>query len=660
MKKFVAILTCVIMLAAMMVVNVSAVSRNYNAPLSAYTNQGPTKGNANTILYETFDSASSSDAVGFFATYEEEVLNKGKDNEIEYRIPTCTVAVATDKHHSGSKSLKVSNRKAVNKADNGEHTFICTSLYYQLNTKTAYASQKYTNGSGKPSKAYTFTEKNIAKVDLGAKITKNHGADKPSRDGKAKYECDTYYFMAWVYTDTKQTFLPILSYGYSGEIWIPNDDYYEVPAKTWTLVGGYVETDGTLYYGSMLGDNVFYRDADSPTGTVASGIYPPVSTTTYVQLRMVTKYKNPNGPKDKDGNPTETIYTDGDFYIDDVALWKVTDTSKLFNYDEKNKCIVDISGKPVAKKTTKTTAKQSSSKTTKKQSSNVTTKKAGTVTTKKGSGTTPTKGNGSPVTSTVEVVEEVSGKFNATGDGQNAVVNIADGETIPSVVADVYVNNKPVTNYSYNAENGDLTFDKAPAKGAKIAVNYYAAEGQMEVQGTGDKVLNFTNQVTEDQAIIPDAIKAITVDGNAVKASDYKYNSETGDCQFKNAPAAGSSVVVDYYTNTVITEEPAPEESEDVTEDSQPEESSQSTTPTSVNSEADPSTGDDSGFGGANWYLILGAVIAFAAILFDILVIVAISVFKKWTNSYSSYYENYYNNYGDGSNGGDYNDFTQN
>ena len=231
-----------------------------------------------------FDSVASSDAAGFFATYEEEAYNAGQPNEVDYHIPSCNVALSSEQHHSGSKSLKVSNRAAVNSASNGEHTFICTSVYPKL--EKAYASKKYKDKNGKPSKAYTFTESNnAAKVDIGKKIAANY-KERPSRDGKAKFECETYYFKCWVYTNTKQTFLPILQYGISGEIWIPNDDYYEVPAKQWTLVGGYVDTDGSLYYGSMLGDNVFYRDASSPTGTVSSGIYPPGST-----FKIITTYE---------------------------------------------------------------------------------------------------------------------------------------------------------------------------------------------------------------------------------------------------------------------------------------------------------------------------------------------------------------------------------
>ncbi|MBP5304061.1 MAG: hypothetical protein J6Z00_04160, partial [Clostridia bacterium] len=185
MKRTLAIVTCILLVASLAAVPTSAVSRKYNSPLSQYTTQDAVKGQAGTILYETFDSAKDANATGFFATYEEEVKHKGEPDEIEYRIPTCNVKISTEKAHSGKSSLKVYNRKAVNRTDNGEHTFICTNLYYKLDTQ-AYASQKFTDGNGKASKAYKFDYgKNIAKVDLGKKITANYKGDKASRDGKA-------------------------------------------------------------------------------------------------------------------------------------------------------------------------------------------------------------------------------------------------------------------------------------------------------------------------------------------------------------------------------------------------------------------------------------------------------------------------------------------
>ena len=138
---------------------------------------------------------------------------------------------------------------------------------------------------------------------LGDFIAQNFVADSANLK-----KTDTYFFTAWIKNvdpQTTQTFLFTLLYGGSGEVWIPGGDYYTVTGSEWTQVGVTMQ-NGKAYY------NAFVEDA------AGSGIYPMRNSTTGSVFKGVTR--------DSAG-----VGTNGDFYIDDIVIWKVDDESKLLN-----------------------------------------------------------------------------------------------------------------------------------------------------------------------------------------------------------------------------------------------------------------------------------------------------------------------------------------
>ena len=63
-----------------------------------------------------------------------------------------------------------------------------------------------------------------------------------------------------------------------------------------------------------------------------------------------------------------------------------------------------------------------------------------------------------------------TGSITATGDGSTVVFSLVDDDVIPAGVAEVKVDGTATTDYSYNPNNGDLTFKTAPANTKGIAV----------------------------------------------------------------------------------------------------------------------------------------------------------------------------------------------
>ena len=276
MKKLLAItLTLALMLSLFALSSSAAGLRGQDGPAAQYTSVPPEGSSAyDVILYQNFDNCASPESVGFFATTQE------KETETTYyEYPDCEIALSSEHAHSGTKSLKVYHRDLVDNSTKGHHTFI----------------YKGTNDSN----------------SIGALIASHYSGAAP--------QTDTYFFRAWVYSDTAQTFLFQMQYGGTLEFWTPNDEYYYVPAKTWTLIGGYVQ-DGVTYYSSMLED------------FAGAGVYPPRAASTWTGLKATTRNE-------------QQVNTWGDFYVDDIALWKVNDSSKLFNFNKQTNQIEDLNGK---------------------------------------------------------------------------------------------------------------------------------------------------------------------------------------------------------------------------------------------------------------------------------------------------------------------------
>ncbi len=454
MKKVLSIVACVVLLASM--ASICASAREMDPVPYLYTSQGPTKGAANTIMYETFDDGSTPESIGFYPGYTEDSLGSG-DDAVDYIIPQVSLELSSTHARSG-KALHVYNRNAVYDSAPGEHTFLYTNNYPKT-AKTNLDSTRYCvgtadgNKSSTPCKLYSIDfNTNIAKKDMGSKIKANYTRTSPTTT-------DWYYFQAWVYSDTAQTFLPKLQYGYTNELWIPLDDYWEVPAKTWTLIGGLVK-GGTQYYGALLAD-----------GPVSYGLYPPGAATTNVRLSMATKSKTYVKAKkpsqkqdaegyrlDEDGNRMETVaFTTGDYYLDDVAIWKVTDKSKLYNLDkDSDKMIAGGSATTKAQKKTTAAPKPTTNK------KPVSTKKPVPVKTQ-----VATNANGEKVV----VKEETEG---LTGNGKTKEFSLKDKKTgdCPVAIKEIKIDGKVVDakTYKYDAKTGMLTFNVAPADGKKIVV----------------------------------------------------------------------------------------------------------------------------------------------------------------------------------------------
>ena len=353
MRKIISLAVCALLALSLLAVPASAAGlRGQDPPAAQYTSQGPVKGAKGCILYEDFESCASPEAAGFFASTQE------KDNEVTYyEYPDCEIALSTEHAHSGARSLKVYHRDLVDNSTKGHHTFI----------------YKGTNDYN----------------TIGALVTANYSGSAP--------HTDTYFFRAWVYTDTPQTFMFQMQYGGTLEFWAPNDDYYDVEAKTWTLIGGYVQ-DGVTYYSSMLED------------FAGAGVYPPRAASTWTGLKATTRNK-------------DQVNTWGDFWVDDIALWKVYDNSYLFNFNKEKGQIEDLNGvRPTTTTTTKKTTKPVSGTTTKPVSGTTTTTKPGDVSGESAEPSDVSGESGEP--------SDVSGE-----SGEPSEVSLISGEEITTTTA---------------------------------------------------------------------------------------------------------------------------------------------------------------------------------------------------------------------------------
>ena len=318
MKKTLCITLCVMLMLSVLCVPAAAAGNSNKMAVrpAQYTSEGPNSGSSTVIYQQGFDGVSSPEAAGYFPAYVEDKLTiDGK--EVGYCIPACDVSISSKHAHSGGNALLVSNRQKVyakvsksGKAKQLDHTggefsFVMTNNYYKAGP-AAPQDLTYVDANGKAVTGYEWVGDGVGSVDLGSLIANSCG-------DVTKKENVSYFFQMWVYTETAQTFLPKFQYMGSNELWIPADDYWDVPANTWTLIGGYVD-NGKTYYTSMVGEG----------GMEAYGLYGAVATTTESKFLIATK------SKDATGNVT---FTNGDFWVDDIALWKVSDKAKMYDME---------------------------------------------------------------------------------------------------------------------------------------------------------------------------------------------------------------------------------------------------------------------------------------------------------------------------------------
>ena len=234
-------------------------------PPGGYATSIPGASDANVLTYQDFES-DTIDAEGQIGKFS---ATQPDDTS----IPPATIKVVSGVSHSGSKSLLVSAR--------GQ------------------------SADGSPQGYNTLTYADIG-VDIGEKFVK---------DSANANKTENYFISAWIRNadpSVTQYFWLQLQYGGSGEVWLPGQTYFEVKGDEWTQIGVAV-VNGQTYYVPFTED------------TTKAGIYAPRATSTWSALKFITK--NPKA------NPADTnekvVQTNGDFYIDDIVIWRVEDASQL-------------------------------------------------------------------------------------------------------------------------------------------------------------------------------------------------------------------------------------------------------------------------------------------------------------------------------------------
>lgn len=234
-------------------------------PPMGYATSLPSQSDAGVLTYQDFETDTIDE--------EGQVGKFSATQPDDTSIPPATIEVVSGVSHSGSKSLLVSAR--------GQ------------------------SADGSPQGYNTLTYADIG-VDIGEKFVK---------DSSNANKTETYFISAWIRNadpSITQYFWLQLQYGGSGEVWLPGQTYFEVKGDTWTQIGIAV-VNGETYYVPFIED------------TTKSGIYAPRATSTWSGLKFITK--NPKV------NPADTneavVQTNGDFYVDDIVIWRVDDASQL-------------------------------------------------------------------------------------------------------------------------------------------------------------------------------------------------------------------------------------------------------------------------------------------------------------------------------------------
>ncbi len=235
-------------------------------PPAGYATKLPDPKDEGVLIYEDFEKETG-DATGRIGKL---AVTVPEDNTLS----APTIEITDETSYNGKKCLKVSNRGFI-RNDNNE---------------------KLPNGYN------TINYENIA-FDISNMFVK---------DPKNKNKTENYYFTAWVRNvdpNATQYFYPQLQYGGTGEVWLPDGDYYKVTGDKWTLIGGKIR-DGKIYYGPFTED------------ITGAGIYAGrQGFTSWSCMKLIT-----HDPFVKD---QPISMTNGDFYIDDVVFWRVSDTSEL-------------------------------------------------------------------------------------------------------------------------------------------------------------------------------------------------------------------------------------------------------------------------------------------------------------------------------------------
>lgn len=271
-----------------------------NDPPKGYATSIPGKTDAGVLTYQDFETDKIDE--------EGRVGKFSATQPDDTSIPPATIEIVNNVAHSGKKSLKVSAR--------GQ------------------------NADGTPQGYNTLTYADIG-VDIGAKFVK---------DSANKKKTESYFISAWVRNvdpSVTQYFWLQLQYGQSGEVWLPGQTYFEVKGDTWTQIGISV-VDGKTYYVPFIED------------TTKAGIYAPRATSTWSAMKFITKNPKVN-PADTNEKVVQTNY---DFYVDDIVIWKVDDTSKLVP-ELPQEGGGTTTQKPADNKTTTTTTTQGKNTTTK-------------------------------------------------------------------------------------------------------------------------------------------------------------------------------------------------------------------------------------------------------------------------------------------------------
>lgn len=338
MKGVIAVLLAVLLVFVPIVTLAEAKS----TVLYPYTSAGPQSQWSQQLVYEDFDTLETPEEGGFFSNYSNDSITSG-DYAGNYIIPQVSLELS-DIHAKSGKSLHVYNRTQLFDSVLGEHSFLLTDTFPKtqltdLTSSTFVVADELEQKTSQHCPLYSVEYgTNVSTRDFRSKIIENFGNNDAGT-------ADTYYFQAWVYSDTPQTFVPVFRYGHTGEVWVPLGKGWEVPEKTWTLVGGEVY-DGVSYYGALLGE-----------GDTPYGIFPPSKDTSSIDLWFTTKYttfvkarkasqkQDAEGYRlDEEGNRiTKVAFTSGDYYVDDLAIWKVTNPSKTFYYDDVSKKMVAAS-----------------------------------------------------------------------------------------------------------------------------------------------------------------------------------------------------------------------------------------------------------------------------------------------------------------------------
>ncbi len=229
-------------------------------PPAGYITALPQPTDHGVLIYEDFEKALG-DATGRMGKFTATVPE-------DQGIDPPTVEITDEAAFNGTRSLKVSNRG--------------------------------TDREGNPMGYNTLNYENIA-LDIANFFVK---------DPDNRNKTDTYYFSAWVRNvdpTITQYFWVQLQYGGSGEVWFPDDTYFEVSGDEWTLIGGEIR-NGQIYYMPFVEDS---------TG---SGVSPGrTGMTSWSGMKLVTRNPLEEGQ--------EMVQTNGDFYIDDIVFWRANDTS---------------------------------------------------------------------------------------------------------------------------------------------------------------------------------------------------------------------------------------------------------------------------------------------------------------------------------------------